>query len=226
MRDTEHSQEIIGIDDQSLTRKYFRDSVSLYFIVFGVFFILFVPFYFLANFTTIFPEENYLFIHIFTSSYLGAVLIFSLIMALRSNHIRKEVAGLLDTGKFYTLEEYLKLEGITNYNRRNYAIAALGDFGNKDSLQLLIDLLLSVERISWFTRRIAAFSVAKIGSYDAIVALSKALILYKNPKRSMSTRNRYESIYRSRAVRAVAKSLERLAEINGYQDKSELLSFA
>ncbi|MHA1367833.1 MAG: hypothetical protein ACTSP5_15700 [Candidatus Heimdallarchaeota archaeon] len=224
MKEMGHSQDIIGIDEPSLLKKYFKESAVLYLIIFGIFCILFLPFLILANVTDIFPKENYLFIHIFTASYLGAVLIFVLIMILRSNHIKIEVAGLLDTGKFYTLEEYLKLEGITNYNRKNYAIAALGDFCSKDSMQLLIDLLLSVERISWTTRRITAFAVAKIGTYDAIVALSKALILYKQPQRSMSTRSRYESIYRSLAVRAVTKSLERLVEINGYLDKTELMT--
>jgi len=221
LRDLEQKQPIIGINESSLLRKEFN-YVGLNLLYFWLLFLVYLsPLYFVAFLANVDADKKTLII-LMVSSMLALVLLVEMFFLLRTVRIKNEVTTLLENGEFYTLEEYIMIDGIKNHNKRNYSIAALGDFGHENSFQPLIDILLSTERIPWSTRKITAYALAKYGTYEAVDALFQALILYKIPTRTMSNRSRYESFHRFRATRAVKLSLKRLAEINGFQAVEEM----
>ena len=217
MREFDTNRSIIGLEEPSLIKIPIKESIQLGGFIFGYFFVFFAPFIIVVN-TVDKYSANQLYITILLSSMLGAILVFVIIFFIYRNWAKNSVIEILENGRVHLLEEFANSTQTKYHARRNFAIAALGDLNDINQLPFLINILLNQERIPWDTRRIAAYAVGKLGTYEAVTALNQAYILYKKPLRKMKTYSRYESIRIWRTQRTVKKILEQIAEINGYEN--------
>ncbi len=106
-----------------------------------------------------------------------------------------------------------------------YAALALGDLLYKEAIIDLVEILLSVWKVSWGRRRAFAHALAKIGTLKSVRALFHAYDLYFNPKRSMHIGSRFEFFHVFRTKRRVKKLLTRIALRNDFGNLDELKSW-
>lgn len=92
----------------------------------------------------------------------------------------------------------------------------------KEAIDDLVEILLSVWKVSWGRRRAFAHALVKIGTLESVRALFYAYDLYSNPKRSMHMRSRFEFFHVYRTKRKVKILLSNIAKINQFDDLAEL----
>jgi HEAT repeat protein len=213
----DNGRSFIGTSEPSIVKIEMRDSNLQLLVVFSYFAVLFGIVAIFAWVADSFVESR-IAMTIFMASVLVVILIIDIVLFIYRLRAKNEVETLLTNGNIQILLEYSNNAKTKFHRRRNFAIAALGDLKDITQLPFLINILLSQDRIPWSTRRITAYAIGKLGTYEAVSALNNAFFLYKEPVRKMRNYSRYESIRIRRTQRTIKKILEKLAKVNGYEN--------